>query len=233
VNKRLKILGLVMIASGVFGMGVAGYTALKTMEGVTSLQAFSSAQGVELAYNESGQLLDRGEPEAAQKILDLVKNDWGYAIVDADLNPNDPLVNTASEYMYQMGVISYHTLFGSATVTLAEEVEYKGETFAAGEYEFVNDGRYWAHFDRQHPIEGPARAQIWTPTAHALIGQLGVGAVTASTLQIGLGLVGVIGGLAGTLLLLGIGLVWVAATRPETARVKATAPAKAEGVLTA
>ena len=207
---RLKLLGAVMVASGVFGAGVGGYTFLKTMEGVNSLQAFSAAQDVKLSYDESGQLVDRGTTEGAQKILDLVTKDWGYAIADGDLNPNDPLVNTASEYMYQMGTIAYHTLNSTVTITLTEDKEYNGESFPAGDYEFVNDGRYWTGFDRQHPIEGPAREKIWSGTAHALIGQLGVGAVTASTLTIGLGLVGVIGGLAGTLGLLGLGLIWVA-----------------------
>ena len=210
MNSRLKLLGAVMIASGVFGAGVGGYTLIKTMEGVNSLQTFSAAQGVNLSYDDAGQLVDRGTTEGAQKIRDLVTKDWGYAIVDGDLDPNDPLVNTASEYMFQMGTIAYHTLNSTVTVTLAEDVEYNGETFKAGDYEFVNDGRYWTGFDRQHPIEGPARSMIWTGTAHALIGQLGVGAVTASTLTIGLGLVGVIGGLAGTLGLLGLGLIWVA-----------------------
>lgn len=210
MNSRLKLLGAVMIAAGVFFAGVGGYTLFKTMEGVNSLQAFSTAQGVNLSYDDAGQLVDRGTTETAQKIRDLVTKDWGYALVDGDLDPNDPLVNTASEYMFQMGTIAYHTLNSTVTVTLAEDVEYNGETFKAGDYEFVNDGRYWTGFDRQHPIEGPARSQIWTGTAHALIGQLGVGAVTASTLTIGLGLVGVIGGLAGTLGLLGLGLFWVA-----------------------
>ena len=36
----------------------------------------------------------------------------------SDLNPNDPVVNTASEYMYQMATISYHTLHGTQTVVL-------------------------------------------------------------------------------------------------------------------
>lgn len=93
---RLKILGAVMVASGVFGAGVGGYTFLKTMEGVNSLQSFSEAQAVKLNYNESGQLVDRGETAGAEKILSLVTNDWGYAIAKSDLNPNDPLVNTAS-----------------------------------------------------------------------------------------------------------------------------------------
>lgn len=211
---RLKLLGVVMIVSGAFGAGVGGYTLLKTMEGMNALQSFSDAQGVKLSYNEAGQLLDRGTTEGAQKILDLVRNDWGFAIVEGDLNPNDPLVNTATEYMYQMGTIASHTLNATVTVTLTEDKEYEGETFPAGDHEFVNDGRYWTGFDRQHPIEGPAREQIWSGTAHALIGQLGVGAVTASSLTIGLGLVGVIGGLAGTLLLLGLGLIWVT-RRPD------------------
>ncbi len=214
MHSRLRLLGIAMLASGVFGAGVGGFTFVKTMEGVNSLQAFSEAQAVKLNYNDSGQLVDRGEPEGAQKILDLVTKDWGYAIAQGDLNPNDPLVNTASEYMYQMGTIAYHTLNSTVTVTLTENKEYKGENFPAGDYEFVNDGRYWTGFDRQHPIEGPAREKIWSGTAHALIGQLGVGAVTASTLTIGLGLVGVICGLAGTLGLLGLGLIWVA-RRPD------------------
>lgn len=214
MQSRLKLLGIAMLASGLFGAGVGGFTLIKTMDGINSLQAFSQAQAVQLSYNNSGQLVDRGETEGAQKILDLVTKDWGYAIAQSDLNPNDPLVNTASEYMYQMGTIAYHTLHSTVTVTLTEDKEYKGEKFPAGDYEFVNDGRYWTGFDRQHPIEGPAREKIWSGTAHALIGQLGVGAVTASTLTIGLGLVGVIGGLAGTLGLLGLGLIWVA-RRPD------------------
>jgi hypothetical protein len=231
VASRLRILGIVMVLSGIFGLGVAGYTLLRTSEGITALQTYSAAQGVELAYNENGEVLDRGTPEGGAKIMALVTDDWGYAISAAEMDPNDPLVNTASEYMYQMGTISYHTLFGETTVVLAEEVVFEGETFAAGEYTFVNDGKYWADFNRAHPIEGPARAQLWTGTAHALNANLGVGAVTASTLTIGLGLVGVIGGLAGTLLLLGLGLVWVAAAVkvPETvtAKVPATNPASA------
>ncbi len=210
MNSRLKQLGAVMIAAGVFFAGVGGYTFIKTMDGAKSLQAFSAAQGVKLSYDDAGQLVDRGTTEGAQKIRDLVTKDWGYALVDGDLNPNDPLVNTASEYMIQMGTIAYHTLNSTVTVTLPENVDYNGETFTAGDHEFANDGRYWTGFDRQHPIEGPARSMIWTGTAHALIGELGVGAVTASTLTIGLGLAGVIVGLGGTLGLLGLGLIWVA-----------------------
>jgi hypothetical protein len=220
MNTRLKLLGIAMVASGIFGLAVGGFTLWKTLEGMNSLQSFSAAQAVQLTYNDQGQLTDRGTTEGAQKILDLVSKDWGYALVMSDLNPNDPLVNTASEYMVQMGTIAYHTLHGTTTVTLTEDKEYKGQVYKAGTYEFVNDGRYWTGFDRAHPIEGPAREKIWTPTAQGLIGQLGVGAVTASTLQIGLGLVGVVGGLAGTLLALGVGLIWVSRPAEEVDRVR-------------
>ena len=84
-----------------------------------------------------------------------------------------------------------------------------------------NDGRYWTGFDRTNPIEGAAREQVWTGTAHALIAELGVGSVTASTLQVGLGIAALLAGLGATLLLTGLGLVW--ATRAETERVKAPA----------
>ena len=134
--------------------------------------------------------------------------------MDSDLNPNDPVINTATEYMYQMATVTYHTLHGATTVVLTEPVDYNGETFAAGEYEFVNDGRYWVGFDRSHPIEGPARDQIWSPTAHALIAELGVGTATASTLQLGLALVALFAGVGATFLFTGAGLFW--ATRPET-----------------
>jgi hypothetical protein len=62
---------------------------------------------------------------------------------------------------------------------------------------------------------------VWTGTAHALIANLGVGSVTASTLQVGLGIAALLAGLGGTILLTGLGLVW--ATRAQTERVKVPA----------
>jgi hypothetical protein len=209
MTSRLKILGLVMVAAGLFFMAVGGFAFIKTQEGTNSLQAFSAAQGVELTYNEDGQLVDRGETAGADAIMALLTDDWRFPVVTGDLNPADPLVNTATEYMYQMATVSYHTLNGTQTIVLEEDVEYNGETFAAGEYEFDIDGRYWADFDRSHPLEGPAREKAWTGTAHALIGELGVGTVTASALQLGLGLAGMAGGAGGTFFLLGLGLIWV------------------------
>ncbi len=99
--------------------------------------------------------------------MTLLTDSWGYPVVSSELDPADPIVNTGSEYMYQMAVVAYHTLNSTQTIVLEEDVTYNGELFAAGSYEFAVDGRYWNDFDREHPIEGAARAMAWTGTAHA------------------------------------------------------------------
>ena len=92
-------------------------------------------------------------------------------------------------------------------MTLTEDVEYNGETFEAGTYEFEVDGKYWTDFDREHPIEAlPASRPGAAP--HGLIGELGVGTVTAQALTMGLALAGILAGVGGTFLLIGLGLVW-------------------------
>lgn len=212
---RLKKLGVVLAVIGLGFLVGGGVAFTMVQDGADSLEAFSAAQGVELSYNEDGQLVDRGTTEQAQEIMNLLTVDWAYPVVESDLDPNDPLVNTASEYMYQMATIAFHTLNGTQTVVLDETVEYNGETFEAGTYEFAVDGRYWTDFDRLHPLEGPARGLAWSGTAHALIAELGVGAVTASTLQMGLALAGLFAGIGGTFVLTGLGMVWVANGKDE------------------
>jgi hypothetical protein len=222
VGIALTILGLVFVAAGAFAY-------LKVQDGQASLNSFSAAQDVTLSYNEDGQLVDRGETAGAQAIMALLKDEWKYPVVDSEFDPNDPVVNTASEYMYQMATITYHTLHSATTVTLTEPVEYNGTTYAAGDYEYQNEGSYWTGFDRSDPIEGPAREKIWTGTAHALIGELGVGTVTAQALQLGLGLAGLFAGVGATFMLTGIGLVWVTRAQevpvPELRPVKVNVPA--------
>ena len=214
---RIRVLGIVLGLIGFAFIAGGGYAYYKTQEGAASLEAFSAAQNVQLAYNEDGQLVDRGEVEGAEAIMALLTDDWGYPVVASELDPNDPVVNTGSEYMFQMATVAYHTLNGVQTVVLEEDVEYNGELFKAGTYEFPVDGRYWADFNREHPIEGPARAQAWTAVAHALIAELGVGASTAAALQLGLALAALFAGVGATFVLTGAGLVW--ATRPEKAPV--------------
>jgi hypothetical protein len=224
MNGRLKGLGILLVIIGIGFVAGGGYAYIKTQDGAKSLQAFSAAQNVKLSYNDQGQLVDRGETEGAAAIMSLLTNDWGYAVNQAELNPNDPLVNTASEYMFQMATITYHTLHGTQTVVLPEDVTAAdGTVYKAGEYEFKVDGRYWTGFDRSNPIEAIARDKAWTGTAHALIAELGVGSVTASTLQMGLGLAALFAGLGATFLLTGFGLVW--ATRAETVKASVLRPA--------
>jgi hypothetical protein len=222
MDQRLQRLGLGLVVIGIAFFAAGGYTYVKTRDGANALQSFSAAQNVKLTYNDQGQLVDRGNTEGAAAIMSLLTNDWGYKVDSSELNPNDPLVNTASEYMYQMATISYHTLHATTTVTFPEDVVVDGKVVqAAGTYDFTNDGKYWTGFDRTNPIEGAAREKVWTGTALALIGQLGVGSVTASALQMGLGIAALFALVGLTIVLTGLGLVW--ATRAATEKVKAPA----------
>jgi len=216
MSSRLQKLGIVLALFG-FGFVIAGGVAFgQVQNGYGSLQAFSEAQNVQMSYNDEGQLTDRGTTEGAAAIMTLLTDDWGYNVVESDLDPNDPLVNTATEYMFQMATIGYHVLNGTQTVVLVEDVEYNGELFAAGEYQFDIDGRYWVDFDRSNPIEGAARAQAWSGTVHGLFGELGVGTVTHSALQLGLAIAGTLAAIGLTALVAGFGLIWVSRESSET-----------------
>jgi hypothetical protein len=222
MTSRLQRLGIGLVLIGIAFFAAGGYTYIKTQEGANALQAFSAAQNVKLSYNDQGQLVDRGKTEGAAAIMSLLTNDWGYKVDASELNPNDPLVNTASEYMYQMATITYHTLHAATTVTFPADVVVDGKVIqTAGTYDFTNTGKYYSAFDRTNQIEGAARDKIWTGTALALIGQLGVGSVTASALQMGLGLTALFALVGLTVVLTGLGLVW--ATRATTEKVKAPA----------
>ena len=222
---RLRKIGIVLAVFGLVFMAGGAFAAFKVQEGYRSLDAFSAAQGVTLTYNEEGQLVDRGEVAGAQAIMTLLTEEWGYPVASWELDPNDPVVDTGSEYMYQMATVAYHTLHGVQTVVLDETYTAPdGTVYEAGvPYEIDVAGRYWADFDRSNPIDAAVRAQAWTGVAHALIGELGVGTVTASTLQMGLGLAGLFAGLGFVLIFAGLGLVW--AVRPEREEVRALKPA--------
>ncbi|MDH3730835.1 MAG: hypothetical protein OES13_06910 [Acidimicrobiia bacterium] len=210
---RLRIVGIILLVIGVLFMVGGGVAFSKVQDGYGSLAAFSEAQGVELSYNEDGQLIDRGTTEGADAIMTLLTDDWGFSPVSGDLDPGDPLVNTATEFMYQMATINYHVLHGTQTIVLTEDAEFEGEAFPAGTYEFEVDGRYWTDFNRSHPLEGPARSQAWTGTVHGLVGELGVGTVTHSVLQIGLGIAAILAGIGFLSMLTGGGLVWASRSK--------------------
>ncbi len=215
---RLRKLGIIIAIFGLAFVAAGGYAFMKVQEGQHSLNSFSAAQNVKLSYDDQGQL-GGGTPEATA-IMSLLTNDWGYTTNAADFNPNDPTINTASEYMYQMATVSYHTLTSTVKVVLAADATAAdGTVVPAGTYDFPVNGRYYADFDRTNPIEGAARGIAWSPLALSLIGQLGVGAVTASSLQMGVGLAGLFAGVGFMFFLSGIGLAWAA--RPEPVTVKA------------
>ena len=228
---RFKIVGIGLAIAGIVFVGVGGYTYMKTQQGAHALAAFSTAQNVKLSYDDQGQL-KVGTVEDGQAILSLLQNDWGYAVDKSELNPNDPVVNTASEYMVQMATIAYHTLNGTQTVVLPETVTAAdGTVYQAGSYDAPVAGRYWSAFDRTNPIDAKVREQAWTGTAHALIAELGVGSVTASTLQVGYGIAALAAALGATLLLTGLGIVWAARPVTEKVTAKATKPVTAGAAI--
>ena len=238
---RLRITGVILIIIGIVALGASGYTYMRTQESHDSLQGFSEAQDVNLNYNEDGQLIDRGTVEGAEGILALLGDTWRWPIVDGELDPNDPLVDTATEYMYQMATIAYHTLHGTQNVVLTETVEWDGDgdgvvaddapvyyggewdpstsredaVFNAGTYEVPVNERYWTQFNRLHPLDGPTREQTWSGTVHGLFAELGVGAVTASLAQVGIGIAAVVLLMGLGFLAAGVLLVWTASGKKE------------------
>lgn len=228
-KKPLGLLGVFLIVVGLGYFAGAGYTYYRIDGGYSSLQAFSEAQDVQLTYDENGDFIDRGSAEQGAEIMSLLEDDWGFPVVDGDLDPDDPLINTASEYMLQMAIISFHTLHGEQMVTLTADdiaagiesgaldadgtyngtvAAYQGEVLEPGTYTVPVDGRYWTGFDRTDILDGVARGQAWSGTAHGLIGELGVGAVTHSTLQLGLGIVGLLAGLGVICTVMGAAFIW-------------------------
>ena len=119
-----------------------------------------------------------------------------------------------------MATISYHTLHAETTVTFPEDVVVDGAGRHGGRRPTSSSttASYWTGFDRTDPIQGAAREQIWTGTAHALIAELGVGSVTASALTMGLGIAALFALVGLTVVFTGLGLVW--ATRASTEKVK-------------
>jgi hypothetical protein len=251
MDRRLRILGTVLAVAGVIAIAGGAYGYTRVQSGADALQGFSLAQNVTLTYNEDGQLVDRGTTEGAAGIMALLRDEWKWPVNQGELNPADPLVDTGTEYMYQMATIAYHTLHGTQSVTLTEPVEwdpgrdglaagaptYSPETlpegvwspsvegygdavFAAGTYTVPVEGRYWTAFNRTHPLDGKARELAWAGTVHGLFAELGVGAATASSLEMGLAMSAILAGFGLLFLIAGAGLVWAA--WPQTAKVRQT-----------
>lgn len=241
MQSRLRITGVVMIIVGIVGLGAAGYAYLQLQSGAGALQGFSDAQNVRLSYNEAGELTDRGTTEGAQNIRALLEDEWKWPVAEGDLSPDDPVIDTATEYMYQMATIAYHTLTGTQTVVLTETVEHDGDgdgtvaadapvytggewdpgtaredaIFQPGVYEVPVANRYWTGFNRLHPLDGPAREQAWSGTVHGLFAELGVGATTATALQLAQGVTAITALMGLGFLIVGGGLLWTGMARKE------------------
>jgi hypothetical protein len=228
-KKPLGLLGIFLVVVGIGYFVGAGVAYSKVQGGYGSLQSFSEAQNVTLSYNDDGDLVDRGTVEGAQAIMTLLEDDWNFPVVDGDLDPNDPLVNTATEYMFQMATIAHHTLEGTQVVVLtgdditaaieSEQLDadgtyngvveaYQGQVLEPGSYEVPVNGRYWTGFTRTDLLDGQARDGAWSGTAHALVAELGVGAATHSTLQLALGVAALLAGLGVVSTVSGVAFIW-------------------------
>ena len=135
-------------------------------------------------------------PKAPLAIMSLLTNDWGYAV--------NTVASSTRMTRWSTRQASTCTRWPrSPTTPLAARRRSSstrpsrpttGRSTRQAPMSSQTDGRYWTGFDRTNPIEGAAREQVWTGTAHALIAELGVGSVTASALQIGLGMAALLAG---------------------------------------
>lgn len=236
VMKRARILGVVLAVAGISmaGAGLA-YGLPMANDGLDSAQAMYASQGVKLSYNENGELVDRGTTEGAQKILALLEDEWRYPVNDASFDPNDPVINTRDELMYQYATITYHVLHGEVAVKLtAQDLEkgpivYRGVTYAEpGEYRLAPE-KYYAQLDRTNPIERQLR-DAWTPQALALTGALAGGHANQAAGELAQATSLAVAGTGALFALAGAGLVWVSFGREapsgEKAKARAAAPAK-------
>lgn len=215
---RAKILGIVLIVGG---MSVAGaglfYGYPQASDGLDSAQAMYEAQGVKLSYNAQGQLIDRGTPEGAQRILDLLEKDYQYPVNRDNLDPNDPLVNTRDELMYEYATITYHVLHTAVPVKLTGAdvpITYRNVTYTQpGTYNITLE-HYYAHLDRTNPIERQLR-EAWSPLALVLTASLAgahanqAAGELAKATTLGMGGIGLLFAVAGA------GLVWVVSGRKD------------------
>lgn len=211
ITHRLRILGYALVVAG---LGTAGagflYGLPQATDGLDSAMAMYESQGVSLSYNDDGQLIDRGTPEGAQAIMDLLVKEYKYPVKMSDFDPDDPIVNTRSELMFEYATITYHVLHTTVAVKLTEAdvpITYRGVDYTEpGTYNITLE-HYYAHLDRTNPIEGQLRA-AWSPLAFSLTSSLAgahanqAAGELAKMTTIGIGAIGLLFAASGG------GLVW-------------------------
>ncbi len=215
---RVRILGVAVVLAG---LGVAGAGFLYGMpqadDGLASAQAMYEAEGVYLSYDANGTLLDRGSPEGAQKIMALLEDEYKYPVNHDNFDPDDPLVNTRDELMYEYATITYHVLHSTVAVKLTAAdvpITYRGVEYTApGTYNITLE-HYYAHLDRTNPIERQLR-EAWSPMAFALTASLAgahanqAAGELARMTTIGIGAIGLV------IAAIGAGVVWVGFAPPR------------------
>lgn len=231
MTTRLRLIGAILVAAGVAMAGAAFfYGTPQAMDGLDAAEAMYEEEGVKLNYNEGGQLVDRGKPEGAQAIMSLLVDEWKFPVNPAEFDPQDPVVNTRSELMYQYATITYHVLHTEQTVKLTEKdlekgpITYRGVTYdKPGDYKITVE-KYYAQLDRTNPIERQLR-DAWSPLAIALTGSLAgahanqaAGELALAT-TLGIGSIGLLFALSGG------GLIWA------TFGSMALAPARARSEM--
>lgn len=227
---RVRIVGAALVVAG---LAVAGagflYGLPQADDGLDSAQAMYEAQGVTLSYNEDGQLVDRGTTEGAQAILALLEGEWKYPTNHANLDPNDPVINTRDELMYQYATITYHVLHGTVDVVLTAEdvpITYRDVTYAdPGTYE-IEVGKYYAELDRSNPIERQLRS-AWSPTALALTGTLAAGHANQAAGELAAATTLAIGSIGLLFAGAGAGIVWISYARPSVYPGRVASPVAA------
>jgi hypothetical protein len=209
---KLRIVGIAIAVSGL-ALASAGffYGVPTASDGLDSAQAMYEAQGISLNYNDEGKLIDRGTVETAQAIMSLLRDDYDYPVDMKNFDPNDPLVNTRDELMFQFATIVYHVLHGQQAVTLKQSdvpITYRGVTYTEPGVYNITVGAYYADFDRSNVIEGQLRS-AWSPLALSLTSFLAAGHANqavgelARVTSIATGSIGLIFMLAGG------GAIWV------------------------
>lgn len=216
---RLRILGYAVVAAGLVtaGMGFL-YGLPQANDGLDSALAMYESQGVSLTYNEGGELTDRGTTGGAKAIMDLLVKEYKYPVKMSDFDPNDPLVNTRSELMFEYATITYHVLHSTVPVTLTAAdvpITYRGVNYTEpGTYNITLE-HYYAHLDRTNPIERQLRA-AWSPLAFSLTSSLAgahanqAAGELARMTTIGIGSIGLVFAAAGA------GLVWASHGAPAS-----------------
>ncbi|MEK6976061.1 MAG: hypothetical protein AABY18_06935 [Candidatus Thermoplasmatota archaeon] len=227
ITIRLRIVGY---AVAVAGLGLAGagflYGTPQATDGLASAQAMYESQGVSLSYDANGTLVDRGTPEGAQAIMDLLEKEYKYPINHDNFDPKDPLVNTRDELMFEYATITYHVLHTKVAVKLTDAdvpITYRDVEYTEpGTYNITLE-HYYAHLDRTNPIERQLR-EAWSPLAFGLTSALAGAHANQAAGELALMTTLAVGGVGLLFAATGGALVWATYGHNKSTKAAAAKP---------